>query len=219
MWLKVNTYQKRAEYVVNNGYNLNLKGNQHNLPWVNERVFTTMNSFQWGSYANLGTYIFNANPLGDNQYKVVSCMVASQSNDTRRWDNGLIRWSGNQYNPTVENHFYNGTVYAFSFMMEFLSKNNGLIGDCGFDVFVGGTILGRYRINGNNQYMQNLMCGDVNTGGWNGAFGFRPVGNLQFKRSYENVIVHYMNIWTQPIRLHEQQNIITVKCLAMEGDM
>ena len=103
--------------------------------------------------------------------------------------------------------------------MEFMSKNNGLIGDCGFDVFIGGTILGRYRINGNNQYMQNIVCGDVNTGGWSGAFGFRPIGNLQFKRGYENLVVHYMNIWTQPIKLHEHQNAISVKCLAIEGDM
>lgn len=216
MWLKISTYQKRAEYTVQNGKILNLREQQHNIAWNNERVFTTMNSFMWGSYANKGTYIFNANPLGDNHYKVVSSMVVAQNGN---WDNGLIRWSGNQYNPTIENHFYNGTVYAFSFMMEFLSKNNGLIGDCGFDIFIGGDILGRYRINGNNQYMQNLMCGDVNTGGWNGAFGFRPIGNLQFKRSYENLVVHYMNIWTQPIRLHEQQNAISVKCLALEGDM
>lgn len=216
MWLKINTYQKRAEYVVQDGKILNLREQQYNIAWNNERIFTTLNSFLWGSHSNKGTYIFNANPLGDNQYKVVSSMVAAQNGN---WDNGLIRWSGNQYNPTIENHFYNGTIYAFSFMMEFLSKNNGLIGDCGFDIFIGGNILGRYRINGNNQYMQNIMCGDVNTGGWSGAFGFRPIGNLQFKRGYENLVVHYMNIWTQPIKLHEQQNAISVKCLAIEGDM
>lgn len=218
MWLKINTYRKRAEITINGGgeHYLRLKEYSQDIAWENEKAYMTLNNFAFGSFLNNGSYIFACNPLGNNEYRVFSGYVRSNTNNI---ENGNLRWSGNQYNPTVVNHLYRGSIYAFSFMLEFISKNNGLTNNCGIDVLIGNNLIARHYITGNSHYLQNFICGGIYPSGLNDLLWFRPLGNLQFKRGYENVIIHYFNLWTQPIRLHEYNQYISSKIYFMEGDI
>lgn len=218
MWLKVNTYRKRSEITYNGGgvHYTNLRDGTQGIAWENEKGFMTLNSFSFGSFYNNGSYIFACNPMGNNQYQIFNCYVRPSSFDI---NNGVIRWSGNQYNPTIENHLYGGNIYAFSFMLEFLSKNNGLTNNCGIEVFINGETIARHYVTGNSHYLQNFICGGVYTGNKYGTLGFRPIGNLNFKRGYENVIIHYFIVYSQPIRLHERNEYISSKVYYLEGDI
>lgn len=200
MWVKVNTYRKRAEININGSgvHGVNLREHYDGINWENERGFMTMNNFAFNSFFNSGNCIFACNPKGNNYYEVFNCYVRANSQDSNF---GLLQWSGNQYNPTIQNNLYSGNIFAFSFMLEFLSKNNGITNNCGIEVFIDNYIVARHYISGNSQYLQNFVVGGVYTENKAGTLGFRPVGNLNFKRGYENVIIHYFKVYTQPIVL------------------
>ena len=200
MWVKVNTYRKRMEINVNGSgiHGVNLRAYYGGVNWENERGFMTMNNFAFNSFFNSGNCIFACNPKGDNYYEVYNCYVRANNFDSNY---GLIQWSGYQYNPTIQNNLYSGNIYAFSFMLEFLSKNNGITNNCGIEVFIDNYTVARHYVSGNSQYLQNFVVGGVYTGNMIGTLGIRPIGNLNFKRGYENGVIHYFKLYTQPIAL------------------
>lgn len=217
-WKKITVIKKRYEQLVSHDNWINLREKTGNIEWVDERVLLNQNNFMVGvnpldvqSRMYYGLSIAVANPKNNNIYNTQIGIIKVNGGNPHA---GLIYQSGNQFNSNFNHTVYNGTYYAFFFMVAFNNKRNGLTNNSGFEIYANNNLIARHYVRQSDTFLNNFVVAQY-TGGWSGSIEIRPIGNRNFKVGYENGVIHNLFIYTQPVTFYS--NIANL--IAIEGDI
>ena len=217
-WKRITLIKKRYETVVTHDSWVNLRNVTAGISWVDERVLLNQNNFFIGSsntdvqarqYYGLSFAV--ANHKGGNNYNMQIGIAKVNGGNSSQ---GLIFNSGIPFNANEPYTVFNGTYYAFFFIVAFNNKYNGLTNNSGFNIYANGNLIAQHYVTESFNYMNNFVVAQY-TGGWTGNIEIRPFGNRNFKVGYENAVIHNLFIYTQPVTFYTN----TASLIAIEGDM
>ena len=217
-WKRTTLIKKRFETVVSHDQWVNLRSLTANVGWIDERVLLNQCNFYIGGsnqdvearqYYGLSFAV--ANPKGNNNYNMqIGITKVNNSNPAH----GLVVQSGIPFNANAPYTVFNGTYYAFFFMVAFNNKYNGLTSYSGFNVFASGNLIAQHFVSEAHNYLNNFVVAQY-TGGWTGSIEIHPIGNRNFKLGYENAVIHNLFIYTQPVTFFPNNATL----VAIEGDI